>query len=84
VELPFATDPEADLSDKQFDHNMNPYTKARVLQHTITHELGHALAGPMHTNDPKDLMYKHSNNWKRDDYLSDFYRSLLRIHNIKR
>jgi len=29
-------------------------------------------------------MYRYSNNWGRQDHLSDYYKSLLRIHNIVR
>ena len=73
VELPLASDP-ADLSGGE-------YTFAQAFRHTITHELVHTLAGPSHTNIPTCLMYKYSNNWNRQDNLSDLYRSLLRIHN---
>ena len=79
-----ATDPDTDNFSNQYDSEGNPYTLARVLKHTITHELAHTLAGPKHTEDPLCLMYKYSINWRRDNYLSDYYRSLLRIHNITR
>ena len=75
VELPVASD---------LINIVNEYDLDQVLMHTITHEIGHALAGPTHTNDPACLMYKYSNNWSRADYLSDIYRSLLRVHNITR
>jgi hypothetical protein len=81
VELPLASDP---YTVNQFDQNGHPYTKRRVLKHTITHEIGHALAGAYHSNDPECVMYKYSNNWKRDHNLSDYYKSLLRVHNIRR
>jgi hypothetical protein len=77
VELPLATDP----------YDIDPYyeyTLSHVLMHTITHEMAHALAGPSHTNDPHDLMYRYSNNWSRHDRLCDYYRAMLRIHNITR
>lgn len=77
VELPLAIDPGAIDSDYQYD-------LGHVLLHTITHEMAHALAGPSHTNFPDDLMYRYSNNWGRQDHLSDYYKSLLRIHNIVR
>jgi len=90
VELPPATDPNANNSSKQYATGddvagwQNAYTKAWVLKHTISHEICHVLAGPLHSEDPKGLMYKYSNNWKRADYLSDWYRSLLMIHNKTR
>jgi len=90
VELPPATDPRADNSSRQFASYdsvagwQNGYTKAWVLKHTISHEICHVLAGPLHSEDPNDLMYKYSSNWKRADYLSDWYRSLLMIHNKTR
>jgi hypothetical protein len=77
VELPVATDPD----------EVNPadeYDLKQVLKHTITHEICHALAGDSHSSDPACVMYKWSVDWKRQDYLSDGYRSLLRVHNIKR
>jgi len=84
VELPTANDPDADNQSKQQDDKLIPYNKARVLQHTMTHEIIHALAGAMHSKDPKCVMYEYSNNWKRDDYLCDQYRSQLKIHNKPR
>ncbi len=77
VELPLATDP--DEIDPMFEYNLSD-----VFIHTITHEIAHALAGPSHTNDPNCLMYRYSLNWSRQDHLSDYYKSLLRIHNIVR
>jgi hypothetical protein len=84
VELPSATDPNADNAGKQTDQYGEGYDKARVLKHTITHELGHAIAVPSHSKDPECLMFEYSNNWRRDDRMSDYYRSLLRIHNKPR
>jgi len=81
VELPTATNPGADNYFSQHDDAGIPYTKARVLKHTITHEVIHVLAGPWHSEVFNCVMYKYSSNWKRDDYLSDWYRSLLRIDN---
>jgi hypothetical protein len=82
VELPFARDPDANIFDRQHDAYGNPYDKARVLKHSITHEICHVLAKTTwHSFDDKDVMYKFSKNWKRDDYLSDEYRELLQVHN---
>jgi len=76
VELPLSIDP--------YNITSQEYDLGHVLMHTITHEMAHALAGPSHTNDPLCLMYRYSNNWSRHDHLSDYYKSLLRIHNIVR
>jgi len=62
----------------------NEYTKAHVLKHTITHEMGHALSGFGHVPDRNCVMSEFTETWDRDGYLCDYYRSLLRIHNIKR
>jgi hypothetical protein len=84
VELPTASNPEVIDASKERDDKGEPYTKARVLQHTMTHEIIHALSGPLHSKDPKCVMYQYSTNWKRDDYLCDQYRSQLKIHNKSR
>jgi hypothetical protein len=91
IELPMASNPKADNRSKQYatyipgeDRWENPYVKAWVLMHTTTHEVCHVLAGPWHSENPLDVMYKYSNNWKRADYLSDWYRSLLLVHNEMR
>jgi hypothetical protein len=83
VELPISQDPNAVAANQQ-DGNGLPYTKARVLKHSITHEICHILGKTAwHSYNDKCVMYKYSNNWKRDDYLSDEYRELLQIHNLK-
>ena len=75
VELPSASDPDAVQGD-------NEYSRAQVLKHTITHEIGHVLARTSeHSTDPACVMFGYSINWKRDGYLCDWYRSMLRIHN---
>ena len=88
IELPPAIDPYADNSPNQYaayDNNanrwINPYTKAWVLKHTITHEIGHALGGYAHSPFPNCLMHDYSFDWKRQDYMSDWYRARLIVHN---
>jgi len=84
VELPAATNPVADNYDKQHDLKGIPYTRARVLTHTASHEMVHAIAGPPHSLIETCMMYEFSNSWNRDDFISEEIRILLRIHNIKR
>jgi hypothetical protein len=84
VEAPSASDPDADNFGNQHDLNGIPYTKARVLKHTISHEMVHTIIGPPHSYNKLCMMYDISNNWKKDDYISEEIRSMLRIHNIKR
>jgi hypothetical protein len=84
VELPTAFNPDAADGnyDNQHDHDGRPYDMARVVQHTITHEIIHVLARwGNHSHDPEDVMYEFSKDWRRDDYMSDWYRSLLRVYN---
>ena len=84
VELPMASDPDADNYFNEHDAKGNPYTFAHVLKHTITHELCHALAGGGHSTDRKCIMYGFQEDWARFDWMCDYYRSLLRIHNLRR
>jgi predicted Zn-dependent protease len=85
VELPPADNPNAENTANQHDDRGRPYTKARVLQHTITHEIIHVLGrSGKHSTNEACVMNESSLNWKRDDYLSDEYRPLLSIHNKKR
>jgi predicted Zn-dependent protease len=84
VELPTAFNPDAADGnfDNQHDHSGRPYDMARVIQHTVTHEIIHVLARwGEHSADTKDVMYKYSKDWRRDDYVSDWYRSLMRVYN---
>jgi len=59
-------------------------SRAEVLKHTITHEIAHAIGVPIHSDVPADLMFKYSSNWNRADYLSDWFRSLIRVNNKMR
>jgi hypothetical protein len=73
VELPVSSDP----------NNINTtyeYTKAQVLKHTITHEMGHAV-GMLHNSDSTCVMYQYSNNWSRDGHFSNTAIAQMRIHN---
>jgi hypothetical protein len=56
------------------------YTKAQVLKHTITHELGHAV-GINHNYDSTCLMYIYSNDWGRDGKFSNYAIGQIRVHN---
>ena len=83
VELPMASDPAAaDAGSVTADEA----DKATVLMVTITHELGHALAGGTHTKVAECLMHETAIDWRieRANYLSDHFRSLLRVHNKNR
>ena len=73
VELPEVNDPAS--IDPNFE-----YTRAHVLKHTITHEMGHAV-GMAHNSDSTCLMYEYSNNWSRDHFFSDYAKSQMQIHN---
>jgi hypothetical protein len=84
VELPFTMDPDNIDPTSEQDQKGEPYTKARVLKHTITHEMGHGLGGVQHVLNSKCLMYEWSPDWRRDDYISDEFRARLNVHNKKR
>jgi hypothetical protein len=73
VELPVTSDPT--VIDSRFE-----YSKAQVLKHTITHEIGHAL-GMTHNTDATCLMYEQSPNWSRDECLSLDSKRQIQIHN---
>jgi hypothetical protein len=73
VELPIAGDPNS------FDRNYE-YTKAQVLKHTVTHEMGHAV-GMSHNSDSTCVMYEYSNNWSRDGKFSNYATVQMSIHN---
>jgi predicted Zn-dependent protease len=76
VELPFQGNPDdSDLSEFE-------YSRAQVLKHTITHELGHAVGVPAtHTDDSDCLMFRSSNNWSRDDRFGEAALSYMVIYN---
>jgi Putative metal-binding motif/Bacterial TSP3 repeat/Thrombospondin type 3 repeat len=77
IEIPLVSDPEQPSSG-QYTWE---YTKAQVLKGTISHELGHAV-GMSHTTVPTCLMFEYTNNYHRDNFLSDAARAALRIHNV--
>jgi hypothetical protein len=76
VELPIANDPYSPMNDAY----AYEYTKAQVLKHTLTHELGHAV-GMAHTAVSECVMYEYTINWGRDGFFSDSARAAMRIHN---
>jgi hypothetical protein len=76
VELPIMTD--AATIDINYE-----YSKAQVLRHTITHEIAHAIGVPSHSEHPLGLMFKYSSNWSRDEYISDWFRSMISVSNAK-
>jgi hypothetical protein len=90
VELPTMSDPSVldplnlDILYPGTANEIREYSIYEVRRHTITHEIGHALGGPGHTDVPACLMYKYTKNWSRDGYLSDDFKSRIRIHNITR
>jgi hypothetical protein len=73
VELPLASDPNS------IDRNYE-YTKAQVLKHSITHEMGHSV-GMGHNSDSTCVMYEYSNNWSRDGKFSNYAIGQMSIHN---
>jgi hypothetical protein len=81
VELPYQLDPEAIDPASEQDEFGNRYTKVWVLRHTTTHEMGHAMGGVEHSLDPKCLMFEYSNNWARPDYICDWFKARLKVHN---
>ena len=72
VELPAVPSPAA--IDPQLEQS-----KAAVLKHTVTHELGH-MAGATHTGDMTDVMHTYSRNWVRDHHFGTSV-AALKIHN---
>ena len=73
VELPLYAQVPVSSSDE--------YSKAQVVKHTITHEMGHALGKLGHCQDDTCVMYMLSNNWKRENHLCTTCRATMRIHN---
>ena len=88
VELPRATDPQANIDARQRDDDGNLYSLGRVLQFLITHEAIHAMALKpppyLHGIDETGVMYERSNNWKRDNFISHAFREWLDVHNHRR
>jgi len=66
-----------------YDDGTYQYDKKWVLRHTTTHEIGHGIGGVQHSTDESCVMYEWSNNWNRADYLSDWFRARLKIHNSR-
>ena len=73
VELPVVNDPQ------QIPAHVE-YSKAHVLMHTITHEVGHAI-GMNHNQDAACLMYEQTPNWSRAHCLSPSSKAEIQIHN---
>jgi hypothetical protein len=80
VELPVVSDPQDPATDAYNDNYPYEYTKAQVLKHTITHELGH-MVGTDHTTVSDCVMNDVSNNWSRDDHFSSSALNAIRFHN---
>ncbi len=76
IELPVASNP--DSVDPRYE-----YTKRQILKHSITHEMGHAVAAAdqNHNDDSDCLMYRYSNNWSRDDKFGSVAKGKIQIHN---
>jgi hypothetical protein len=75
VELPLVNDPSGPAADTYEDE----YSRAQVLKHTITHEMGHAV-GMNHNACSTCLMYEWSNNWSRDRNFSAAEQGEMYIH----
>ena len=57
------------------------YTKAKVVRHNITHEMGHAAGIYGHCKDSTCLIFEESNTWTRDGHFCNACRAKIRIHN---
>ena len=73
VEHPMATVPNSINLEYE-------YSKAQVLKHTISHELGHGI-GMTDNADPDCLMCGTTKDWRRDWYFSALPISEVKIHN---
>jgi hypothetical protein len=82
VELPALSDP-ADAKPGEILPR-DEYSIEEVWTFILTHEMGHALGGPSHTDIPDDLMSRYAYSWRTHNKFSNYYLSLLRIHNLTR
>jgi len=77
VELPRASVVPVNAADES--------TKAQVVQHTITHEMGHGVGinGPFggHCDDNTCLNAQSPENWRRDGHFCNDCRAMILIHN---
>lgn len=80
IELPVISNPLDPETNAYNDKYPYEYTKAQVIKHTITHEMGH-MVGADHTTDPYCVMNDVSNNWSRDDKFSSSALNAMRFHN---
>lgn len=78
LELPFGSDPDALVKGSK---DATEHSLADVMRFLVTHEIGHALGGPSHSDDRKCLMNRYLESWGTVNHLCDYYRALLKVHN---
>jgi len=81
MERPALSDPGVANSSLKIE---TEYSLAEVWLFVVSHEIGHALGGPIHSDESRCLMNRYAESWRTVDYLSNYYRSLLRVHNYMR